>query len=152
MDNEEIKRLFTLAIEREIEANEFYAKAAKSMKDESVRAIFSDLAKEELGHMELLERFKEDPTLEMKMKKPATDTKVAESVELPKLSTDMKPADALALAMKKEQQAMELYLGMAANCSDSGLEAIFRNLADMELGHKNRLETLFVDIGYPEVF
>lgn len=152
MDMEEIRRLFGIAIEREIEANEFYAKAAKSMNDAAVRAIFNDLAKDELGHMELLERFREDPTLQMKMIKPDVDYKVAEEVALPKLSTDMKPADAIALAMKKEQQAMEFYRNMAAQCSDSGLKDIFNNLADMELGHKSRLETLFVDIGYPEAF
>jgi bifunctional DNase/RNase len=34
------------------------------------------------------------------------DYKVAESVELPEITIDMKPADAIALAMKKEQQAV----------------------------------------------
>ena len=152
MEVEEIRRLFSLAIEREIESNEFYANAAKASTDPSVRAIFTDLAKDELGHMELLERFREDPTLQMKMDKPAVDYKVAEEVALPRLSTDMKPADAIALAMKKEQQAMEAYQRMSAQCNDSGLKDIFNNLANMELGHKNRLETLFVDIGYPESF
>lgn len=152
MEVEEIRRLFGIAIEREIESNEFYAKAAKASTDASVKAIFADLAKDELGHMELLERFREDPTLPMKMIKPAVDYKVAEEVALPRLSTDMKPADAIALAMKKEQQAMEAYRAMAAQCTDDSLKVIFNNLADMELGHKSRLETLFVDIGYPEAF
>jgi len=152
MDIEEIRRLFGIAIEREIEANAFYVNAAKAVKDKSVRAIFEDLAKDELGHMELLEGFREDPTLQMKMTKPAVDYKVAEEVALPKLTTDMKPADAIALAMKKEQQAMEAYQRMAAQCSDDSLKDIFNNLANMELGHKNRLENLFVDIGYPESF
>lgn len=152
MELEEIRRLFSVAIEREIEANAFYVNAAKAVKDPSVRAIFEDLAKDELGHMELLEGFREDPTLQMKMSRPAVDFKVAEEVALPKLTTDMKPADAIALAMKKEQQAMEGYQRMAAQCSDDSLKDIFNNLANMELGHKNRLENLFVDIGYPESF
>jgi len=29
---------------------------------------------------------------------------------------------------------------------------MFENLARMELGHKTRLEHMFVDIGYPEAF
>lgn len=152
MDFAETRRLFGIAIEREVEANEFYSKAAKASKDPSVRAIFADLAKDELAHMELLERFREDPTLQMKMKKPAADYHVSEEMDLPAFSADMKPADAIALAMKKEQQAMEFYRGMAAQCSDKELCSIFNSLADMEEGHKCRLETAFVDIGYPEAF
>jgi hypothetical protein len=32
------------------------------------------------------------------------------------------------------------------------MKDVFNNLANMELGHKHRLETVFVDIGYPEAF
>lgn len=152
MNFEEIRRQFDKAILREIEANEFYAKAAKTATDSGVRAIFTDLAGDELGHMELLERLREDPTLPMKMNKPAVDYKIAEEVDLPRLSIGMKPSEAIALAMKKEQQAMEFYSAMADGSPDGELKRIFQNLADMEAGHKCRLETLFVDIGYPEAF
>ena len=152
MDQEEIKRLFTLAIKREVEANSFYSAAASRMKDENVRNIFKELAGDELDHMALLEGFREDPTLQMKMAKPEADFKLAEETELPELSVDMKPADAIALAMKKEQQALEFYKRMAAGCSDAGLKDVFENLANMELGHKHRLEEMFVNIGFPESF
>ena len=152
MNFEETVKLFSIAIAREIEANDFYAKAARTAVDASVRAIFTELAKDELAHMELLERLRADPTLPMKMHKPAVDYKVAEEVDLPMLSTDMKPADAIALAMKTEQRAMEFYAGMATNCADAELKGIFQSLADMEAGHKCRLEALFVDIGFPEAF
>ena len=152
MNFEETGKLFSIAIAREIEANDFYAKAAKTALDASVRAIFLELAEDELSHMELLERLRADPTLPMKMHKPAVDYKVAEEVDLPTLSTDMKPADAIALALKAEQRAMEFYAGMAAKCADVELKGIFQSLADMEAGHKCRLEALFVDIGFPESF
>jgi len=152
MEVTEIRRIFGIAIEREIEANEFYAKAAKVAKDPSVRAIFEELAKDELGHMEMLEGFLDDPTLPMKMVKPTADYHVAEETELPKLSVDMKPADAIALAMKKEQQAYEAYQKLAAQCTDPSLKVILENFANMELQHKTSLEAAFVDIGYPESF
>jgi rubrerythrin len=34
-----------------------------------------------------------------------------------------------------------------ANCNDAELKTIFQELADMETGHKCRLEAVFVDIG-----
>jgi len=152
MEQIEFEQIMSIAIKREIEANEFYTDAAKKMKDPDVKKTFEQLAGEEMGHMELLERFKADPQMPFKIGAPSRDTKVAEATELPKLSTSMKPADALALAMKKEQQAVEFYRGLSAASAEAGLKATFDNLANMELGHKNRLENLFVDIGYPEAF
>jgi rubrerythrin len=100
----------------------------------------------------MIERFRHDPTALMKIDAPSRDWKVAEGETLPKLSTDMKPRDAIALAMKKEQQAVEFYRALSAASSDAEVKGLFDNLSRMELGHKRRLETIFVDIGYPEVF
>ena len=88
----------------------------------------------------------------MKIAPPAADYKVAEATELPALSIEMKPADAIALAMKKEQEAVEFYRGLADGSDDAEIKKIFENLVNMELTHKNRLENVFVEIGYPEVF
>ncbi len=152
MDKMELKRLLSIAIKREVEAHEFYRKIADSIENESVSEIFEQLAAEEMGHKDLLEKFENDPSAELKFDKPAADFKIAEATELPKLTTDMKPADAIALAMKKEEQAHEFYLKMAEGAGDEGTRKVFMNLADMELGHKVKLETAFVEIGYPEVF
>ena len=54
--------------------------------------------------------------------------------------------------MKKEQQAVEFYLDLAARASDPELVKSLNALANMEKGHKTRLEDIFVQIGYPEVF
>jgi len=113
---------------------------------------FKQLAKEEMHHMEILEEFKADPTKMMNINAPKTDTKVAEATELPSLSADMKPADAIALAMKKEQEAVEFYRNLGKQCTSSESCRFFENLAKMELTHKQKLENLFVEIGYPEVF
>ena len=154
MDKIELGRVFSLAIHREVEAYEFYCRVAERVRDPNVKAVFTELSQEELGHKELLERFKSDPTLVIKFNadKPLVDYKVAETTELPKLSIDMKPADAITLAIRKEQQAMEFYQGLAQAASDAELKRIFEGLARMELGHKVKLENVFVEIGYPEVF
>jgi rubrerythrin len=152
MGSMDIEQIFSAAIEREIEANQFYAGVAKSAANDSVRQIFTELARDELGHKELLERFKHDPTLDMRIAAPSQDFKIAEATESPRLSIEMKPADAIALAMKKEQQAVEFYRGLARSAKDSVTREMLESLANMELGHKHRLETVFVDIGYPEAF
>ena len=152
MDAQELTRIFSLATQRELEANAFYGRVAKTAGNAEVKKVFEQLAQEEMGHFELLEKLRIDPTLPMKITAPKQDYKLAEATELPAFSDAMKPADAIALAMKKEQQAVEFYRGLAAAAGDSGIKDIFDNLANMELGHKHRLETVFVDIGYPEAF
>ncbi|MFH1830317.1 MAG: ferritin family protein [Pseudomonadota bacterium] len=152
MDKMELQRLFSIAINREVEAHQFYKNVAQRVENEEVKKVFLELAEQEMSHKELLEKYQYDPTLEMKFEAPDIDYKVAEATELPKLSIDMKPADAIALAMKKEQQAMEFYLALAKGTKDEGLKKAFKTLAHMELEHKTRLEIVFVEIGYPEVF
>ena len=152
MNTPKIEELFTIAVRREMEAYEFYFSAAQRMKDTNVKDIFEQLAKEEMGHYELIEKFRNDPTSIMKISAPSADWKVAESEELPKLTIDMKLKDAIALAMKKEQQAVEFYRALAGSTTDGAVKAMFENLANMELGHKRRLETIFMDVGYPEAF
>jgi len=147
----EIEQLLSTAIEREIEAYEFYQNVYERVDDVTVKEVFEQLAEEEQGHREMLEQFKHDPTKMMKIQ-PPPDYKVAEATELPKLSIDMKPADAIALAMKKEQQAVEFYRALGESASDESVKKIFESLTNMELGHKHRLENVFVNIGYPEVF
>jgi len=152
MYNLELEKLFSIAISREIEAYEFYKKVTEIATNLAVKDLFKQLAKEEMHHMEILEEFKADPTKMMNINAPKTDTKVAEATELPSLSADMKPADAIALAMKKEQEAVEFYRNLGKQCTSSESCRFFENLAKMELTHKQILENLFVEIGYPEVF
>jgi len=148
----DIEKLFVIATQRENEAYEFYRQAARKVADPNVKEIFLKLARDEQKHFELLERFRANPEKIMKICPPAADWKIAESESLPILSTEMKPKDAIALAMKKEQQAVDFYRSLSSASTAVDIRSMFDNLANMELTHKHRLERIFVDIGYPEVF
>jgi rubrerythrin len=152
MEKTALDKIFSDAIEREIEAHEFYLAVSQKVVNPDVKKVFAELAQEELGHKELLTRFKNDPVLLTKINIPSRDYKVAEATELPKFDIGMRPADAIALAMKKEEEAVKFYRGMAAISQDGEVKSQFEYLAGMELGHKTRLENVFVGIGYPEVF
>jgi rubrerythrin len=147
----DIKSILDAAIVREEEAFAFYSRASERMTNRTVKEIFDQLGKDELCHKTFLQACLKDTQLAAKLPTPA-DYKVAEATAEPTLSIDMKPADALALAMKKEQHAVDFYQGLAKVASDATFRAMFENLARMELGHKTRLENMFVDIGYPEAF
>src|SRR5512137_642218 len=134
MKVEDYRKIVTMAIGNEVEAHEFYAAAGEKAKDPSLKAIFKDLANEEKGHKNLLEGLlghgkpmKFDET---------KDYRVSETVAKPKLSLAMKPADAIALAMKNEEEAMQMYAELGNISVDKEQKEMFQSLARMEQGHK----------------
>ncbi len=152
MEKSQLESILATAMDSELEANRFYSEVAGRATNPNVKQIFTELAGDELGHWQLLDAARRDPALVSRMSGPIADYRVAEATALPALSIDMTPADAIALAMKKEQEAVELYTRLAKGASDPVLSAALMGLARMEQGHKTRLETVFVQIGYPEVF
>ncbi len=152
MERKEFEQILDWAIEGEVEARTFYLEVAKYMKNPVVKELFEQLANEELGHKNTLERIKNDQDVISRFTRPEVDFKLAEITEEPELSIDLKPADAIALAMKKEQTAYEFYTQMAAKTENAQIHKTFSQLAAMELEHKHKMEKAFVDIGYPEVW
>ena len=152
MDRNTFEVIIGKAIEREIEAREFYSALAGAVKTDYLRGLFTDLAQEEQGHRNTLELFLRDETRLLQFVAPAKDLKISEATEDPPLTLEMKPADAVALAMKKEQAAVEFYSSFAAGASDPETKNVFVKLAAMESNHKHRLENLFIEIGYPEAW
>ena len=152
MDKLDLGKIFSIAIKREIEAHEFYKDVVNKVDNDAVKDVFQKLADEEMGHMELLEKMKHDSTSWGSFGAPSKDFHIAEATDLPELTTTMKPKDAVALAMKKEQQAMEFYQGLADAADANDTKDTFAKLAEMERSHKVWLEDVFIEIGYPEVF
>jgi rubrerythrin len=113
--------------------------------------MFASFVDEEKRHEKILEGFRAKGAAHLHFKK-VPDFKVAETLETPTPSVEMKPADALALAVKNEEVAMKHYGELAAACSDAEQAAVFQELAAMEREHKHKMETTFMDVGYPEVW
>jgi len=149
MDPESFDRLMLEAIAEEIAARDFYQQAARKVQDPNVAAIFEQLAKEENDHRNVLETFRFNPLARVEFAR-AQDYRVSEQEEEPPLSFEMGPKEALQLAMKKEQRAAEAYRRLAAACKNSEFGRVYLELAEMERGHKCRLEELFVNAAYPE--
>jgi rubrerythrin len=150
MDPKTYRQIISAAIQNEIEAFLFYREAAEKSKDSHLRQMFIQFSLEEKKHREILEGFLEN---EIPINfAPVVDLHVADTIEEITLSVDLRPADAIALAMKKEEAAMQHYTKLANACQDPGQQKVFLELAAMESGHKARMEAAFVGIGYPEVW
>lgn len=152
MDKVQIIGLLELAIRREEEAFDFYTKVAETIDNRALAMVFKELAMEEKGHKQLLQGFIDNPEKHFAIEAPEKDYHLAEETELPPLSINMKPADAFALAMKKEQQAAEFYRNLAERTGDIEVKELCLNLSNMELKHKQKIENAYVDIAYIESF
>lgn len=151
MTQEEYVAILKLAIANEADAYEFYKGVSEKAADTVIQKMFKQLAAEEQGHQKLLEGFLSGKCTSLHFHESA-DYKIAETVDKPKLSLAMKPADAIALAMKNEEEAMNMYADFANASTDPGQKKIFQELATMEKNHKIKLEEYYVNIAYAEVW
>ena len=151
MDANTYDEILKKAIQSEIDAQQFYADVATKVQDAHLKEMFASFVDEEKRHEKILEGFRARGAGHLHFK-DAPDFKVAETIESPSPSVDMKPADALALAVKNEEAAMNHYTDLASACSDAEQAAVFSELAAMERDHKHKMETAFMDVGYPEVW
>jgi len=147
-----MKDILEFAIGKEIEAYEFYLSASKKItKDENLAKTFEELAAQELKHREFLQDLMQGHVHHFHMPE-LEDFHISETVEKPKLTTEMKFADAVALAMKNEEEAMDMYSRLARGSADPDQKELFEELSRMEELHKVRLEEIYVNAAYGEVW
>ena len=127
-DSYDITAILKAAIRNEEDAYDFYTEVAERATNPVVRQTFAELAGDELGHKVFLTSCLKD-TCMLEDFPVGPDYKVAEATPLPDLSVDMTPADALALAMKKEEQAARGYEALAKEAPDADRKKVFEKLA-----------------------
>ncbi|HOB18602.1 MAG TPA: ferritin family protein [Candidatus Methanoculleus thermohydrogenotrophicum] len=151
MDVEGYRSILSNAIDREIEAYTFYRTLQEKVRDENLKNLLDELAGEEIKHRKTLEAFllKEPGELGFNTER---DYKVADTLETPPLSADLKPIDGLVIAIRKELDAMQMYTQLAALSDDPEQRKLFESLAAMERGHKARLEDIYTNMAFPEIW
>ncbi len=151
MTHEELKKVIEFAIGTEVDAYEFYKDAAEKVKDDYLKEVFQDLAKEELDHEVFLKEFLASGSLKIEVDSQA-DYKIDQTLDRPVLSVEMGFQDAISLAIAREKDAMDMYANLADACMDKEQEKLFLGLVEMERLHKVRLEEIYINIAYAEAW
>jgi len=151
MKPEDAKKIIAMAIDREVESYTFYRSVADKVKAPALKSLFAELAGEEKKHRVFLEGMLAKDIAKLKFD-PSHDYKVADTLPSPPLSVDMKPIDGLVIAIKKELEAMQMYTQLAALAKDTETQFVFSQLANMERGHKARLEDIYTNMAFPEAW
>ena len=151
MKTDDAKKIISTAIDREVEAYTFYRTISDKVKDAALKKLFGELAGEEKQHREFLQGMlsKDVTKMHYDAKK---DYKIVNTMPSPPLSADLKPLDGLVLAIKKELEAMQMYTQLAGLSMETEQKFLFTQLANMESGHKARLEDLYTEMAFPEAW
>jgi rubrerythrin len=151
MRPENFRSIIVGAVDAEIEACEYYSGVAEKVQDAALKRIFSELATEEKGHRAFLQTILNRDIQDFSVS-DSEDYKLADTLEVPPLTLEMKPTDGIALAIRKELDAMQMYTQLARVSSDPGVKQTFLELAKMEKSHKTRLEDIYTSMAFPEVW
>ncbi|MDD1718623.1 MAG: ferritin family protein [Methanoregulaceae archaeon] len=151
MDQDDFKRILSTAIDREVESYTYYRMVSDKVKDKALKRLFAELAEDETNHRTTLEGFLSKGVKNLKFETSA-DYKVVDALPTPPLTANLKPVEGLVIAIKKELEAMQMYTQLAASSMDAGQKAVFSQLASMERGHKLRLEDIYTNMAFPEVW
>ncbi len=146
-----LKEILEKAIQKEIGAQHLYIDLSQKMSDEYARDAFQELARQEWGHQNLLERYQRGELKEGALSSgQAIDYKIAERLDQPQVSADMKLKDIFLFAAAREKASHEFYLSLAQIHPSGEVKRLLGELAAQELEHKQRVESLYTQVAFPQ--
>ncbi|HNS17263.1 MAG TPA: ferritin family protein [Bacteroidales bacterium] len=131
--------ILDFAIQNEQEAVDFYASLAREARNEEMSNVFTQFAREEMGHKSRLLAIKSTGQFDLGKEK-VMDMKLADYLVDMQPHPGMTYPEALVLAMKKEKNAFRLYLDLSNKAPTPELAGLFLSLAQEESRHKLRFE------------
>jgi len=129
------------AIDREIDANQFYLALADRVDNMKMRKVFEELALEELEHKEKLELELMKMGNAVKIKQPPDTPTKTYIISNTQSLLDMDYKDILLLGIEKEEASFRIYVDLVANAYDSESREVLLSLAQEEVRHKLRFQT-----------
>ncbi len=148
MEFENLAAVLDFAIEKELEAAEFYTNISKEEAFSGAGKMFEEFAQEERKHQQLLEDFKTrglSASMEDYKFKWITDIKRSNYVVDLEYSRGMGYNEILILAMKREEKALHLYNDFLDKADSEESRTLFKVLCQEEAKHKLALETMYDD-------
>jgi rubrerythrin len=136
--------IIQFAIEKEIEAQDFYKKASEEESLSGSRQMLLDFANEEKKHQEMLENLDKQTVMETKIE-PIPDLKRSDYMKKMDYTPGMGYRDILITGMKREEEAVNLYENLKARTENDEIKQVFQLLVQEESKHKLALEKLYDD-------
>lgn len=137
-----LEEIIKFAVQREETAYRLYTDAAQKSTSIASRKMFQEMAAEEAGHKEVFSRV-EVAEAASRAAAGIPDTKIAEYLADVPLRPDMTYDEIIRNGIKTEESAWKLYAAAAEATEDQSLKKILLAFAEVEKGHKKKLEELY---------
>lgn len=137
-----LDEVIRFAIEREDTAYKLYKRAAELSTSIAAKKMFEELAQEEATHKEVFSKIDEDKAESHKLC-TLPESSIAKYLADVPFREDLSYSEILAYALKTEENAFQLYKAAAGMTDDPKLQKVLMNFADVELGHRRRLEAIY---------
>jgi rubrerythrin len=146
-----LEKILERAIQKEIDSQNLYRTLSNGVKDRYARDALRDLAKYEKEHQLVLERYRRGELKEGTLSKDnVIDYRIAEYLEQPEISPDMGLKEVFLLAANREKASHEFYLSLAGIHPQGEVRRMLKRLAAQELEHKQKVESLYTDVAFPQ--
>lgn len=137
-----LKEVIEFAVELEEGAYQRYKRAAELTESPAARKMFEELAQEEATHKEVFSRVDPDKIEEVNICKIPEATIGKYLKEVP-FHPQMSYQEILTFALKAEENAYQLYKTAAGMTEDPRLQKTLLTFAEVELGHRRKIEALY---------
>lgn len=133
-----------LAIDREIEAHNFYMDLYSRISDKTAKDALEWIAGEETKHKEFLIKYKEGKIASGTLRlSEVDDQKIAEHVAAPEIKPQMDTKDVYLIAAHRELASYNFYIQFARMHEAGELKEMILRIANEELKHKEKVEYLY---------
>ncbi len=134
--------IIKFAVEREDTAYKLYKRAAELSTSISSKKMFEELALEEATHKDVFVKIDEDKAESHKLCTLPESSIAKYLADIP-FRADLTYSEILAFALKTEENAYQLYKTAAGMTEDPKLQKVLMNFADVELGHRRKIEAIY---------
>jgi rubrerythrin len=146
----ELEAIIQSAIAQEELSHGFYKRLAGLVSQPETKNTLEYLAKEELEHKAFLQSCFTSHGCTLAGE--AQNVHLAELLEAPAINAGMTIKEALAIAAKREEGAYRFYQALASLQPPGEVQAFLNKMAKVELQHKEKVEYLYDNAAFPEVW
>lgn len=137
-----LEDVIKFAVAREETAYNLYKRAAELSTSIASRKMFEELAAEEATHRDVFVKIDAEKAENHRLC-TLPESSIAKYLADVPFRPDMSYSQIIASALKTEENAYQLYKAAAGMTDDPKVQKILMNFADVELGHRRRLEAIY---------
>ena len=151
MEDKRLKDFLDIAIQREIEAFEFYSGLSEKVADKQAKDTIRTLAGEEKKHRAFLEDYRDGKVAAGSLRmNQVVDYRIAEHMDKPATDTAIKSSEAYLLAAHREKTSHDFYKALADIHPDGAVKEMLLLMAAEEMKHKEKVEYLYSNTAFAQ--